>query len=145
MKFEPNEVVQLPFHILREIVLNDALEPYVEAFKAKVWDGGFREQNAATNVRYHSYSFFDHETEGTIKVLSGSMAGRLMMTVQLDRSSVTIIGAEDEPGRGIGIQSIEGDVFEARRLLELVTHQWPFTMKPEPPDGAIGIGPRQYA
>lgn len=145
MRFKPDEVVKLPFSILREIVLNDELDPYIKAFQAKVWDGGFREQNAATNVRYHSYSLFDHETEGTIKVLSGSLAGRLLMTIQLDRSSVTIIGAEDEPGRGIGIQSIEGDIFEARRLIEVVTRQWPFEMKPEPPDGAISIGPRQFA
>jgi hypothetical protein len=64
-----------------------------------------------------------------------------IMTIQQDHSSITIIGAEDEPGRKVGIQSIEGDIFTARRLLEAVTFAWPFEMVSTE---NCTIGPRQH-
>jgi hypothetical protein len=140
MRYDPDEVVNLPFGILRDIVINDCLQPCVDEFQLRVWDNGFRASQAATNVRYHSYETVDEYLQ-PVKVLSGSLAGRLLMKIQQDHSSITIIGAEDEPGRKVGIQSIEGDIFTARRLLEAVTFAWPFEMVPTE---NCSIGPRQY-
>lgn len=122
-EINPDEVLRLPYGMVRNIAYHEALGPYVKQFQATIWDGGFREQQAATRIRYHSCELGDG-----LKALSGSLAGRLLFTIKNGDRDITLIGAEDEPGRPVGIQSMGCTVFEARELLEAVVARWPFDM-----------------
>lgn len=124
-EINPNEVLRLPYDMVRSIAYHEALEPYVQKFRETIWNGGFRESQAATRKRYHSCVLANG-----FDVRSGSLAGRLMMTIADGDKDITIIGAEDEPDRDIGIQSMGCTVFEARELLEAAVAHWPFEIVP---------------
>lgn len=76
----------------------------------------------ASEKRYHEANI------AGIKVLAGSMAGRILVTfskeVHNGTAQITVIGGEDEPDRGCGLQSIAATPNEVLSMIDSVIMGW---------------------
>lgn len=89
------------------------------------WPSRWKELKAylvASNKRYHEANI------NGIKVLAGSLAGRILVTfskeVHNGTAQVTLIGGEDEPDRGCGLQSIAATPNEVFNMIHSVIVGW---------------------
>lgn len=85
----------------------------------------------ASKKRYHSA-----EISG-VKVNAGTLAGRIMVTFDTPYSQVTVLGGEDEPDRGCGLQSIDATAHEAQAMIDEVIVKW--DIKAFAPDDKVRI------
>lgn len=76
----------------------------------------------ASEKRYHEANI------AGVKVLAGSVAGRILVTfskeVHNGTAQVTVIGGEDEPDRGCGLQSIAATPNEVISMIDSVIVGW---------------------
>lgn len=107
--------------------VNDAVERFSKGgwIQGKDWPSRWKELKAylmASKDRYH-------ETEiSGVKVMAGSTAGRILVTFSMPvhngLAQVTVIGCEDEPDRGCGLQSIAATPNEVFSMIDSVIVGW---------------------
>lgn len=73
---------------------------------------------SASPERYHSM------TVGVVEVNVGSLAGRILITLQGYGAKITMIGAEGEPERGCNLQSIDASTNQVIALIDTVITGW---------------------
>lgn len=125
VRYDDEEVINLPLKYVRAYVLACELEPYLAAFEKQVWHAGLRKKLADSRNRY-----FAGELCAGVAVRTGCLAGRVLITFEESDSQLTLIGYEDSETAGVGIQSSQGSVFDQRRLLELAVVFWPWRIEP---------------
>lgn len=72
----------------------------------------------ASPHRYHSAIIDGIEVNG------GTVAGHAMVTFQEGDVQVTVVGSEDEPDRGCGLQSISASASQVRDMIDRVIVAW---------------------
>jgi hypothetical protein len=129
MNYWDTELTTLAFMDLSMIVssVNDAAERFSKGgwIKGKEWPSRWKELKAylkASEDRYH-----DARIAG-VNVLAGSVAGRILVTFSKVAhngiAQVTVIGGEDEPDRGCGLQSIAATPNEVLSMIDSVIVGW---------------------
>lgn len=103
--------------------VNDAVKRFADGgyIEGKEYPSRWREIEpfiAASPERYHS------ATIDVVEVNVGSVAGRILITLQGYGAQVTLIGLEGEPARGCNLQSIDGSVNQAMSLIDSVIKGW---------------------
>ena len=93
--------------------------------RGEEWPSRWKELKAylgASEDRYHQAQI------AGVKVIAGSIAGRILVTFSQDvhngTAQVTLIGAEDEPDRGCGIQSLAATAHEVVNMIDSVIVAW---------------------
>lgn len=107
--------------------INDAVDRFAEGgwIAGEDYPSRWKELKAylmASNDRYHE------ATISGVKILAGSIAGRIMVTfskeVHNGTAQVTVIGGEDEPDRGCGLQSLAATPNEVVSMIDEVISGW---------------------
>lgn len=116
--------------------VNDAVERFEKGgwISGEEWPSRWKELKAyliASDKRYHGAVI------AGINVLAGTVAGRIMVTfskeVHNGTAQVTVIGGDDEPDRGCGLQSIAATPNEVRSMIDSVIIGWDIkSFKPNP-------------
>ena len=71
-----------------------------------------------SDKRYHSAKI------SGVKIRAGTVSGRILVTFEAPYAQVTVIGGEDEPDRGCGLQSIDASAHEAQAIIDEVIVKW---------------------
>lgn len=89
---------------------------FIKEFESEVWFKGLQAQVKASQVKGVSArtKVFDN-----FCVLTYSMCGRTMITIETDKESVTLITAEDSSESVMGFQGIDASEHEAVSLIQL--------------------------
>jgi hypothetical protein len=107
--------------------VKDAASRFSEGgwIRREEWPSRWKELKAyllASEDRYHQAQI------AGVKVIAGSIAGRILVTFSQDVHNgtawVTLIGAEDEPDRGCGIQSLAATAHEVVNMIDSVIVAW---------------------
>lgn len=107
--------------------VNDAVDRFAKGgwIAGEAWPCRWKELKAhlkASKDRYHE------ATIAGVKVLAGSLAGRILVTfskeVHNGTAQITVIGTEDEPDRGCGLQSIAATPNEVLSMIDSVIVGW---------------------
>lgn len=107
--------------------INDAVDCFAKGgwIGGEEWPSRWKELKAylmASNDRYHEARI------AGVKVLAGSTAGRILVTFsklfQNGTAEVTVIGGEDEPDRGCGLQSLAATPNEILSMINSVIVGW---------------------
>jgi len=102
------------------------IQERVKLFDLQVWRSGLSQHLAQHKERGESLEY------NGLKILTFVMAGRVMITLEDDRSSLTLITAEDDPQSRMGIQGIDAREHQAHDLLERAMHAWRIGLRPQP-------------
>lgn len=105
------------------MVINDAVARFSKGglIDCKEYPSRWKELEpfiSASPDRYHSM------TVGVVEVNVGSLAGRILVTLQGYGAQVTLIGLEGEPERGCNLQSIDASTNQVIALIDTVITGW---------------------
>lgn len=107
--------------------VNDAIDRFAKGgyVDGDEWPSRWKELKAylaASKDRYHQAHI------SGVEVNVGSIAGRILVTFQKEvhngTAQVTVIGGEDEPDRGCGLQSIAATTNEVLSMIDSVIVSW---------------------
>lgn len=104
-------------------VINDAVQRFAKGgwVKGEKYPSRWKEIEpfiSASPERYHSM------TVDVVEVNVGSVAGRILITLQGYGAQVTLIGLEGEPERGCNLQSIDASTNQVIALIDTVITGW---------------------
>lgn len=105
----------------------------IKAFERVVWFGGLQAQDAACE-----WKGMKHDADGLL-VMSYSMCGRTMITMERGDVSVTVITATDESEPRMGMQGIRATEADAVKLLRDVCSLWTAGGIRMMPDGKVSV------
>lgn len=120
--------------------VNDAVERFAKGgyISGEEWPSRWKELKAylaASDDRYHKARM------AGVEVNAGGVAGRILVTfskaVHNGIAQVTVIGGEDEPDRGCGLQSIAATPNEVVSLINSVIVGWRLESFQKNPEGMI--------
>lgn len=138
MKLYDTELTTFSFIDMAMMVsrVNDTVDRFTKGgwIEGDQWPSRWKELKAylmASEDRYHEASI------AGVKVLAGNIAGRILVTfekkVHNGIAQMTVIGGEDEPDRGCGLQSIAATPNEVMGMIDSVIMGWNMkSFKPNP-------------
>lgn len=120
--------------------VNDAIQRFSKGgwIDGQEWPSRWKELKAyllASEKRYHQARISD------VEVNAGSVAGRILVTFSKEvpngTAQVTVIGAEDEPDHGCGLQSLAATTNEVLSMIDGAIVGWDIKSFKDNPKGAI--------
>jgi len=92
----------------------------VREFEQAVWFGGLQKAARASRTK----GMRGHPDVGPVSLISYTMAGRAMVTIEDATTQVTLITIEDEEKPCMGLRGIEATEAQALALLKAVREAW---------------------
>jgi len=130
-----NELRDLRYRLDIQIAILD-IQKKIKEFETKIWFGGLQEIVRASTVKGVSAKT---EKDENFCVLTYSMCGRTMFTIEDDLGSITLITDETSKDPCMGLQGIRANVGYATYLLNFAIEKWENKTLKFKDDSKVGI------